>query len=800
LASATNVNIHHGFNQNIAANWTVLPGVAMTKSGSNWVVTYNVASNATTIAMCFNNGSGTWDNNGGGNFNFNVTNAPLTNAPPVPTGLSAAGTSTNTVSLSWNAAPTASGYLIYRNGSILASNQFLNFLDTTCVPDTEYTYAVAATNSVGSSGPSLGVTATTFFAPVSNNALRLVNPTNGATVGTNTFRFRGHAGLGITNGLRWSNSLNGQTGSISFTGVTNSSGWKWEADLPLGNGPNSFVFSATYPTNGPVQQTGSDSPTNYSGWPSGSSNGVGFGAWTITTSNGPAGSFLADSGIPQVIGADAATNYGTTWTNGSGGGSGFANWSFDTNSTGAFAFGNPTNAGIAGMGTKAFRLRTPSSNTYATANRALSQSLSAGQTLSFLWGMNWDCDTTNGAKGFVIFSGTNEIVVVNNANSSNITCNSVNTGFGYGTNAMRWSFQMNAGNSLQVSANDRDGVGTFTTNLTVAGAPSSVRFYAANMEANANREPYFDDFRIEGWASGNMNVGSTKGFGLWANGGGSVTARRNLPASFDSGDSLTLRIDNNWIDSGSRLGLALATAGGANRMDFYFIGGQPTYRIDDATANRDSGLAYTDTGLQLTFTMTGTNTYSINTGASVITGTLAAGGPITQLVVYNNNAGTGTERNFYVGEMSFSEQQTTSAVTTLSTPSIVLQSVTAGIPNTWWEAYSIALENRTATADPDGDGWTNAQEFAFGLVPNAAGGKTVSIDPNNPTKIQFLQKSSGATYAVRSANDLSSGFTGTVTATAAADQSGVPEGYTRYEATFPSGSRGFLRVEATLSP
>ncbi|MBM3968202.1 MAG: hypothetical protein FJ308_24555, partial [Planctomycetes bacterium] len=209
------------------------------------------------------------------------------------------------------------------------------------------------------------------------------------------------------------------------------------------------------------------------------------------------------------------------------------------------------------MGTKAFRLRNPSSNTYATANRAFSEPLAAGQTLSFLWGMNWDCNTTNGAKGFVIFSGTNEIVVVNNANSSNITCNSVNTGFGYGTNAMRWSFQVNAGNSLQVSANDRDGVGTFTTNLTVVGAPSSVRFYAANMETNINREPYFDELRIEG-PYPNLDLGSDrKGLGLWANSNGEVTAWRNLPAALQAGDTLSVRLDNNWIDTSGEIGLAL---------------------------------------------------------------------------------------------------------------------------------------------------------------------------------------------------------------------------------------------------
>ena len=140
-------------------------------------------------------------------------------------------------------------------------------------------------------------------------------------------------------------------------------------------------------------------------------------------------------------------------------------------------------------------------------------------------------------------------------------------------------------------------------------------------------------------------------------------------------------------------------------------------------------------------------------------------------------------------------------MTTLSAPNIVLQSVTAGIPNTWWDAYNIATGDRTSTADPDRDGWSNAQEFAFGLAPNVAGEKLMDVDSNNPTKIVFLQRDSGvSSYVVRAASDLSTGFTSTVTATPSPNTNNVPSGYKRYEATFPFGSRGFLKVEATLSP
>jgi hypothetical protein len=83
LASATNVDIHLGWN-----NWNpaVSPDAAMTfNAASNWwQYTTTVPANATNMNCVFNNGSGTWDNNGGDNWNFVVTNGvtqAVTNIP-----------------------------------------------------------------------------------------------------------------------------------------------------------------------------------------------------------------------------------------------------------------------------------------------------------------------------------------------------------------------------------------------------------------------------------------------------------------------------------------------------------------------------------------------------------------------------------------------------------------------------------------------------------------------------------------------------------------------------------------------
>ncbi|MBJ7259061.1 MAG: hypothetical protein JHD33_05920, partial [Chthoniobacterales bacterium] len=161
LGSATNVNLHYGYNQNITANWTVLPGMAMSRTNStNWTYTYVIPSNATTIALVFNNGSGTWDNNGGGNWNFNVTTNSITNAPDVPTGLMATANNSTTVALSWTSSARASSYKVFRDDVQIAAPADTVYVDTGRAPETAYSYKVRAVNAIGDSAETAPVSVT----------------------------------------------------------------------------------------------------------------------------------------------------------------------------------------------------------------------------------------------------------------------------------------------------------------------------------------------------------------------------------------------------------------------------------------------------------------------------------------------------------------------------------------------------------------------------------------------------------------------------------------------------------------
>jgi len=258
----------------------------------------------------------------------------------------------------------------------------------------------------------------------------------------------------------------------------------------------------------------------------------------------------------------------------------------------------------------------------------------------------------------------------------------------------------------------------------------------------------------------NMSVGASSGFGLWANTGGTSTATRNFNTPMAAGDSFALRFDNNWVDNGGETGFALADNTGAVRFRFYFVGGQSNYRITDSTTARDTGLAYTGDGLNLTFTLTSATAYTLSTGNTNITGTLAAaGGAISRLVVENKNAGPNTERNFYIGTMTHTRQVSDSGTANVAASALSFNPVTDGIADSWWASYGITGPARVAANDTDGDGFTNAQENALGTSP---------VDASSTFKVGNIERSgnilsiswpsiAGKKYQVQKRASLSSG-------------------------------------------
>ncbi len=230
---------------------------------------------------------------------------------------------------------------------------------------------------------------------------------------------------------------------------------------------------------------------------------TGFGT-TVTLGGGGGGTIAIDNG----------GNYtSSTWTNGANAGSGFRSWAITTGGGGSAGnfIANPASAGITTdsiFGTNAFGLYANPANSgaFVNADREFDQPLQVGETFSFQWAINWDSGQ-NGAKGFDVYTGTpgsNSILSVNNGGSGTITFNNTDTGFGFGTVPMTWSMFYSNATTLVVTGTDRDGSGTFTTNVTVSAPPRSFRFYAFQLQqtGNDNPQPYFNNFLISAPSSG----------------------------------------------------------------------------------------------------------------------------------------------------------------------------------------------------------------------------------------------------------------------------------------------------------
>ena len=191
--------------------------------------------------------------------------------------------------------------------------------------------------------------------------------------------------------------------------------------------------------------------------------------------------------------------------------------------------------------------------------------------------------------------------------------------------------------------------------------------------------------------------------------------------------------------------------------------------------------------------------------AEMLTVTASSSNPA---LVPNSNivvSGTGTSRTVTVTPVENQTGTTTITITggdgtsTASDTFVVTVNPSLTVFQIWIAGYGFSESTALASADPDGDGWNNAQEYAFGLVPNSAGGTLVKIDSSGSgAKITYLQRS-GVMYTVKSANDLAAVFTGTVNPKKSTPQpTGLPSGYEQYEAILEGGEKGFLKVEAVI--
>ncbi|MGP9023000.1 extracellular catalytic domain type 2 short-chain-length polyhydroxyalkanoate depolymerase [Streptomyces sp. BR1] len=102
-----------------------------------------------------------------------IAGPPTAPALPAPTGVTATGTTTNSISLTWNAVAGAASYNVYRDGSKAnaAPLDGTTYTDSGLASGTAYTYTVAAvenSGTVGARSAPVTVTTTTATTPLPN--------------------------------------------------------------------------------------------------------------------------------------------------------------------------------------------------------------------------------------------------------------------------------------------------------------------------------------------------------------------------------------------------------------------------------------------------------------------------------------------------------------------------------------------------------------------------------------------------------------------------------------------------------
>jgi len=132
---------------------------------------------------------------------FEYAGPPDTTPPSVPTGLAAAATSTTQIQLSWQASTDASGiggYKIYRNGILIdGTTGATSYLDYELLPNTSYTYSVAAYDIYGNTSElSSAVIRATLSLPLISGSITCDKPIGIWQTASNAFTFTNTIGFG----------------------------------------------------------------------------------------------------------------------------------------------------------------------------------------------------------------------------------------------------------------------------------------------------------------------------------------------------------------------------------------------------------------------------------------------------------------------------------------------------------------------------------------------------------------------------------------------------------------------------
>jgi len=303
------VHIHIGRN-----GWqdVIMPNPQLANDGDDWVYYHNPLPGTTNLNFVFNNGAGTWDNNGNQNWNLVINGctgaAPVVawtdpvspqNCEPVtiyydPTGRSLASASPVYIHVGRNGWQDV---IMPNPAMTLVSNVWqYTYTPTTGTETVNFLFNDGNANEelrVWDNNNTLNwsVLVTGCGSVVPPPEFAITSPSSDISVANNveSYTLQGSA-QNLTGHLQWTNDLTGASGTILAS-------HPWSIPLvSLAVGANVITVSGSNQVGGAAVTNALDSSSNYGGtWANGSNLGTGFNAWALTN-GGTAGHFANATG------------------------------------------------------------------------------------------------------------------------------------------------------------------------------------------------------------------------------------------------------------------------------------------------------------------------------------------------------------------------------------------------------------------------------------------------------------------------------------------------------------------------
>lgn len=162
-----------------------------------------------------------------------------------------------------------------------------------------------------------------------------------------------------------------------------------------------------------------------------------------------------------------------------------------------------------------------------------------------------------------------------------------------------------------------------------------------------------------------------RAWGIAAGIGETNTAIRDFGSPMGVSDVFRIRMDTGFIDNGGRDEFRLTSATNGIFLQLFFVGGASTYTLVDGAGTHDTGIPFTDEGLDITLRitgMTGNGAYLYNITVNILGGSgftfanvmnvPAPNDQITRIALINQNAGPGADHILYFNGASVPEPST----------------------------------------------------------------------------------------------------------------------------------------------